>query len=272
MSRGTIVDIGGTNIRFGITGISPQTPLITVHTPPTCNEIVDVIISGIMSLRAYCPDAVNRVAVSCPGLIKNGFIKKAIYIDIMGIDLKEEILKRCNSRNVIIENDANFQAFGRYNGKNLLYLAIGTAIGGAYIDKNGIFKGTNGFACEFGHVYVGGTEKCYCGKFGCLDAYASGKKMTENLGEGWWNKQFEPIVEKNCKFVGQKVAQAIDTLCILFDPEEIYICGNICMNTAFVNSVRSHLLKSTWWNHEVNFDTSTWKYVYLSALKLFSQS
>ncbi len=82
---------------------------------------------------------------------------------------------------VRLENDANATAlaewlFGAGKGaRNMVFVTIGTGIGGGLILDGRLYRGTNDLAGELGHqtILVNG-PRCLCGKRGCLEAVASG--------------------------------------------------------------------------------------------------
>ena len=81
----------------------------------------------------------------------------------------------------VVENDANATAlaewrFGAGQGvNNLVFVTMGTGIGGGIIIDGKLYRGTNDLAGEIGHqtILLNG-PKCGCGKRGCLEALASG--------------------------------------------------------------------------------------------------
>jgi glucokinase len=82
---------------------------------------------------------------------------------------------------VTVENDANATALAewRYGAgqgcRNLVFMTMGTGIGGGIILDGRLYRGTNDLAGELGHqtILING-PKCGCGKQGCLEALASG--------------------------------------------------------------------------------------------------
>jgi glucokinase len=82
---------------------------------------------------------------------------------------------------VRVENDANATAlaewrFGAGKGtRNMIFLTMGTGIGGGLILDGRLYAGTNNLAGEIGHhtILMNG-PLCGCGKRGCLEALASG--------------------------------------------------------------------------------------------------
>lgn len=57
---------------------------------------------------------------------------------------------------------------------NILFLTLGTGIGGAYIYKGKLLEGNNFDGFEYGHMIINknGIE-CKCGKKGCFEKYGS---------------------------------------------------------------------------------------------------
>ncbi len=93
---------------------------------------------------------------------------KQIFQDALGLSVR-------------VENDANATAlaewkFGAGQGaRNIVFLTMGTGIGGGLILDGRLYRGTNDLAGEIGHqtILMNG-PRCGCGKRGCLEALASG--------------------------------------------------------------------------------------------------
>ncbi|NSW56027.1 MAG: ROK family protein [Armatimonadetes bacterium] len=85
---------------------------------------------------------------------------------------------------VVLENDANAgglgeAVFGAARGFDpVLYVNIGTGVGGAVIVNGRILHGAHGNAGEFGHMVVDPHGPvCTCGKRGCVEAFCSGEAL-----------------------------------------------------------------------------------------------
>ena len=265
-----VVDLGGTKMRFGISGISMASPEIEISTPESKDAVISEIISNLTKLSKKYAIEMEYVIISCPGLItKEGKVEKALYFPLTGVNVKDVIGKQFNCK-VFVENDANIQALGKYQNNDLLYMVIGTAVGGAYVSDGEILKGYNGFAGEFGHIYIGGEEKCFCGNSGCLDTVVSGTKILDNLGDLWWDRLSDSDVIEYLKFAGICTGHALARLSILFDPSEITLCGIICKYEIFRKSVIDGFNEQAWNVLRILFYTNTWLFVYKGALKIFS--
>ena len=82
---------------------------------------------------------------------------------------------------VLVENDANAAALAEYvwgagrGFKAVFYATLGTGIGTGLVLDGRIYNGRTGSATEGGHVTIDFRgPKCGCGKFGCIEALASG--------------------------------------------------------------------------------------------------
>jgi glucokinase len=86
---------------------------------------------------------------------------------------------------VILDNDANAQAFGEYRfgaGKgfnDMVFLTISTGIGAGIIINKSLYRGITGTAGEFGHTIIEPDSEltCTCGNRGCLMAVACGMAL-----------------------------------------------------------------------------------------------
>lgn len=180
------VDLGGTNIAVGLvdeTGKildSMSTPTLS---PRSYKEIVaDMarLIKEIINNAGLSVNDIESIGIGSPGSVDDdrGMIIYANNLDFDHAPIAEEMRKHIDLP-VHIENDANAAAFGEYvvNGKgakNVIFVTLGTGIGGGIIINGKLYKGANGAAGELGHcVLVEGGLPCTCGMNGCWEQYAS---------------------------------------------------------------------------------------------------
>ncbi len=179
------IDLGGTKTSFAIADSSGKI-LAKSKSPSGLYDgtWLQVLASGIDNLakEAKIPvKNVKAIGIGAPDLTIEFEGKKAALRDSIKIFLEKKI-----GIPVLIENDANAAALGEFiygagrGKKNLLYLALGTGIGGAAIIEGRLFRGMTGRACEFGHMSVNAEgPKCGCGNVGCLHLYASGDSIAK---------------------------------------------------------------------------------------------
>lgn len=83
-----------------------------------------------------------------------------------------------------MENDATLAALGEHcfgvgmGIDNLIYVTVGTGIGGGIIVGGQLYRGASGTAGEIGHmtICVNG-PRCNCGNIGCWETFASGTAL-----------------------------------------------------------------------------------------------
>ena len=209
--------------------------------------------------------------VSCPGLInEDGFVEKALYIDLSGVDLKG-VLEEKLCRKIKVFNDAKVQTIGRFvHKKALLYMCIGTAVGGGFCSEQGLFSGGHGKSCEFGHILIKNcNNKCFCGREGCLDTIISGKAMLSQLGDDWWERVSAPSVEEYIKYAAKALCESLESLALLFDPDEICVCGNICKVDLFRQQAENLWKNNKWSTARLDLRTDTWPFVYKGTSRLY---
>jgi len=137
---------------------------------------------------------------------------------------------------VILDNDANAQAFGEYKFgagqgfENMIFLTISTGIGAGIIINKKLYRGQTGTAGEFGHMIVDPDSEltCTCGNRGCLMACACGMALPylfeKKLKEGKKSKLNLPPDSVLSEINGQLLKKGLD----MDDPvskEIILDCG-----------------------------------------------
>lgn len=196
------VDVGGTNIRFGVfegkklveitrleANIGAVCRALSFKTAP--DEVVRILSAEIQKLVKKHP-AIQAVGVGFPGFIdpKTKQIMQSPNLPhLKDFDLGAQLSRSINLP-VALENDANAAAFGEYclAGKppgGLIYLGLGTGVGGGLIDANGkLYVGQHGCAMEVGHIIVDSVgRQCGCGNLGCMETLASATGVSATYSE-----------------------------------------------------------------------------------------
>jgi glucokinase len=99
-------------------------------------------------------------------------------------------LARATGLTVLMENDANLAALGELRrgagrgARHLLFVIVGTGIGGGIVIDGRIYSGAGGTAGELGHAVVDlDGPTCRCGARGCLETLASGSAIARIAAE-----------------------------------------------------------------------------------------
>lgn len=87
---------------------------------------------------------------------------------------------------VYIENDASSSGyaewFARGAQQNMAYFSLENGVGGAVLIGGIPYGGDNSRSGEFGHICVEpGGLPCSCGRHGCLEAYCSARRVSDEL-------------------------------------------------------------------------------------------
>lgn len=88
---------------------------------------------------------------------------------------------------VYVENDGTSGGYAewfKHSGKqNMAYLSLENGVGGAILFNGAPYIGDNRRSGEFGHMCVEpGGLLCKCGHQGCLEAYCSARRISDDLG------------------------------------------------------------------------------------------
>ena len=185
------VDLGATKIAAGV--VSPEGEVLSRVRYPTVNSrggLLETLTQAISKVGDGFE--VDRVCLGVPGLIlaqENKVVFSPNLRAIEGILLKDELEPRIGLP-VTVENDNNAAAWGEFRfgagseAKHLLFVGLGTGIGGGIIIQGQLLRGAQGAAGELGHVTVQATgPRCACGNRGCLEAFASGTAIGRRARE-----------------------------------------------------------------------------------------
>jgi len=135
---------------------------------------------------------IKSVGVAIPGLV-NRETDRVLISTGLPFTAQEHIhaeLMQSTGLRFELENDANAAAYGEYkagagrDARDIFYIGIGDAVGGAIIVDGKLWTGASGCAGEIGHITID-TEgaECLCGNTGCLETTASGPNIVRRARE-----------------------------------------------------------------------------------------
>jgi glucokinase len=156
-------------------------------------ELIRVISSEIKSAVKSLSDQVvlKGVGIGAPnGNYFTGSVKFA-----PNMNWKEEVkvtklFYKSLGVKAVLTNDANAAALGEMlfgkakNVNDFLFITLGTGLGSGIVANGQLIYGHDGFAGELGHVVINQNgRKCGCGRFGCLETYASATGIKKTYQE-----------------------------------------------------------------------------------------
>lgn len=194
------VDIGGTKIAAGI--VTHAGEILHEERTPTPSQqgamaILDAVVGLCHSLIALGKSEgrqIHSIGVGAGGQIdiKNGRVRYASSV-IPGWQGAEivRVLEEKLCLPVRADNDVNVLALGEHRFgaarpyENVLFVGVGTGIGGALILNRQLVHGVSYAAGDIAHLLVDyrGDRVCGCGQTGHLEAYASGPAIAAHYSQ-----------------------------------------------------------------------------------------
>ena len=224
------VDIGGTKCSIALvdtTGKIIDKILTCAHADVDEQELVNLVtghIKEIFQRNDLHESDIQGIGMGCAGHIRfrdGAIITTSNLKGFKNYPLRDAVQSSFNIP-VILDNDANAQAFGEYKfgaGKgynDMIFLTISTGIGAGIIINNKLYRGATGTAGEFGHTIVEPKSEltCTCGNKGCLMACACGMALPflfeQKLKEGKISKLNLPSNFDLSKISGQLLKKGLD--------------------------------------------------------------
>ncbi len=257
MSRCAIgIDVGGTSARIALAGDQGKLLLrLSSRTGLTASgeKLVDSFERGVRSALEFAGQSglpVAGIGLAMPGLIdEKGCVTGSCNLPGLNGVPVGRLLEKKFGLPVRMENDVSAAAFGEFHfgghagsSRRLLFLSIGTGIGGGMIVEGKLLRTARGCLGDPGHIIVdaSGQSPCRCGGNGCLEAVASGwalveraqrlgasdpspKKIFECARAG--DSTMSQLVLKAAGCVGVGLA----SLCVLLNPDTVALGGGVAM-------------------------------------------
>ena len=183
------IDIGGTHLAVGL--VNNRGKIIYKEekdwTEEDKKDMKNAIKKNILNI---IKSILKKTNTNIETISKIGIGYTAMLIkDDEKKEFLESIEKELNKQ-VSMRNDAKCAALceKKYGNlkeyKNIIFLTIGTGIGGAYFYNSKLVKPTNKEGFEVGHMVIEKNGlKCRCGKRGCFEEYASIRALKRKIKE-----------------------------------------------------------------------------------------
>lgn len=185
------VDVGGTSCKLGLFTDSRKLMEkweIPTDTSEQGEHIIEHVAASLESRqreRGLADEQIIGVGIDTPGIAgRDGVVRGAVNLGWEACPVQEQLKMRLQKK-VCVCNDANAAALGElWQGggrgyRDMVMVTLGTGVGGAVILNGKVLAGAHGIAGEIGHmtVFHKEIERCACGKYGCVEQYASAKGL-----------------------------------------------------------------------------------------------
>ncbi len=263
MKFGFGIDLGGTTIKIAY--------LDDTGTLRDKWEIPTVVANGgqqilpdiAASIRTYLQKQDLRqteilgLGIGVPGPVNSrGVVNRCVNLGWGVLDVARE-LSALTGLPVKAGNDANVAALGEFwkgGGRgydNMVFVTLGTGVGGGIVVEGKLLHGAHGSGAEIGHICVNPHETvpCSCGNYGCVEQYCSATGIMR-LAKGHLARTGAPSMLRNieeltckdifdCARAGDAAATAVldqfyrymgrflAGLCSTIDPDVVVIGGGV---------------------------------------------
>ena len=250
------IDIGGTSIKAAFVdegGHLDGQFVVPVDAKLSQEELLGLVIKEAKKALKDHPGCIG-IGIGCPGAInpEKGTCDYSNNLHWRDFHVVEAFRKEIDLP-AYIENDANAALLGDVqfgvgkNYKNIIFITLGTGVGGGILINGQIYSGNEGKGAELGHslLEIDGRE-CSCGRRGCLESYASAsalcrdgtKAMKEHKDSLLWTLCPNPD-EMNARFIFEAEEKGDPTAKKVLEDYFHYL-GEGCLN--FINIFRPEAL------------------------------
>ncbi len=187
------VDVGGGTIKMGkftVNGELLERWAIPTRLENNGEKILNDIAEDIKKHKDENTSIIG-VGIGLPGPVtREGVVLGCVNIGWGTFNVEEELSALLDGIKVKAGNDATLAALGekwKGSGKacdDVVFVTVGTGVGGGIIVGGRLVFGNNGAAGEIGHMPLvrGMEERCTCGKRGCLDQVSSANAIVKEAG------------------------------------------------------------------------------------------
>lgn len=270
------IDLGGTYVKYALVDDAGQIKFeskMPTEVEKGREHVISILKQSIFETRLIA-DAegiqIEGVGIGTPGIIDNGLI-------LGGAENLPEweslplagILNKSSDFPVWVENDASLMGLGEFhfgsktNYSDIIFITIGTGIGGAMVLNGKLYGGHRNRGGELGHIIVNPEgERCSCGAIGCWEAHASvtalirdyKRVLTQNRKKIPKNVDGKYIVQRYLKKEKEAreafkihfyyMAAGLAGLINIFSPQQVVIGGGISeAGDFYIDEIRKETLK-----------------------------
>lgn len=246
------IDLGGTNVKIGIFDAELnllQKVSIATDAENGPQDVVNRIRDAIHKTLQEQGIDFSRLAaagIGTPGPVdlKSGIILGAPNMPKFKGCALRKLLTETLGRPAVMENDANAAAWGEFvlgaarDVSDMVFLTLGTGIGGGVVCGGELVHGSRDGAAELGHIiiYPDGERVCGCGQHGCAEAYASANSTAARAEDALrvgGKSTLEKVLGENGSLTSRDIyehAAAGDALAYEITEGTAKVLGLLCVN------------------------------------------
>lgn len=256
------MDLGGTSVKYALIdeeGVFHFQGKLPSRADESADAVFEQLVRAFEDVEEYAKAKdiqIGGIGIGTPGIVDtdNGVILGGAE-NIKGWENfpLASLMIGATGFETVVGNDANLMGLGEtmygagQGAMNVVFITVGTGIGGAVIIDGELFNGFDNRGTELGHVpLIANGEPCACGSIGCLEHYASTsalvRRFTQRIMEANISYPGEEIngelivrlykegdeiatqsLDEHCDFLGHGIAGFIN----IFSPQRIVIGGGL---------------------------------------------
>lgn len=256
------IDLGGTSVKYALIddeGVFHFQGKLPSRADVSAEAVIGQLVAAIQEVKAFAGKEgyeIEGIGIGTPGIVDaTNRIVLGGAENIKGWEnlcLADRIEVEAGLP-VLLGNDANLMGLGETmygagkGATHVVFLTVGTGIGGAVVIDGKLFNGFANRGTELGHVpLIANGEPCACGSVGCLEHYASTsalvRRFSQRITEAGITYPAEEIngelivrlykqgdklaiesLEEHCDFLGHGIAGFIN----IFSPQRVVIGGGL---------------------------------------------
>ncbi|MGO4938327.1 ROK family protein [Fundicoccus sp. Sow4_H7] len=250
-----VFDIGGTSVKYGIWKNETLEHQDMFMTPESWEVMKSKLKEAFQQLEKKMDKKLDGAAFSCPGAVNpsEGVIYGFSAVPYMHLFPIKDELTQLLGVPVTIENDANCAALAELtygaasDVDNVLFIIIGSGIGGSVILNRQLIRGRNLFGGEFGFMLLENDRSFsdlaspvrvayrYAEELGLQAGEISGKEMFQRADSK------EALAMKYVESLKDGLARGIQTLLVALNPDKVVIGGAISSRQDLIDEVSERI-------------------------------
>lgn len=249
-----VFDIGGTSVKCGRWENNQLYPVSSFQTPLSWAELKMQLKNTFDQIEKVTGGKLEGAAFSSPGSVysEEGVVRGFSAVSYLHHFPIRDELETLLGVPVTLENDANCAALAEtWQGvargvDNVVFIVIGTGIGGAIILNGELIKGRNLFGGEFGYMLLTDTQNFsdLASPVAMAKKYQEENKLLEQIsGEKIFQLALEgdAVASRYVNDLRNNLARGIQNLLVAYNPDMVVIGGGMSAQTAFIQSVEKRV-------------------------------
>ena len=264
------VDIGGTKLAVGLVDESGKVLAkneIVTGSDSSYSAALESITSIFREMEQHARVEITGIGIGSTGPVDplTGELGDVDFLPDWRQKNPVRDLAQLFGVNVALENDADAGVLGEaawgagWGKSRLIYITVGTGIGGGIIFDGHLYRGVDGSHPELGHQVIDPSgPECSCGFRGCWESLASGPAMAawahdQAPGNGSYRTAETicrlalagdelacRIIDRESYYLGLGIANLIN----LFAPDRIVLGGSVMQSSQlFLDGIRKQVAR-----------------------------